>query len=612
MNVAAYGHCWALLRSVVALALLLDCFPLWGAEPSSQALPLDFKVQLQWGVKVQLRDGVKLNATIYAPSGQVAPAPCILTLTPYISDSYHERGMFFASHGYPFAIVDVRGRGNSEGKFHPNIQEAHDGYDVVEWLARQAYCNGKIAMWGGSYAGYDQWATAKELPSHLATIVPVAAVYPGIDFPMHNNIFYPYVLQWLTLTSGRAAQSNLADDDSFWSSFYRYWYQSGRSFHDLDTMLGNPSDTFQEWLQHPESSDYWDAYNPTVEQYAQIKIPILTITGIYDGAQLGALENYSRHMRSASPVARSRHFLIIGPWDHDGTRTPVERSGGVSFGSASLLDLPKLHLDWYSWTMGNGPKPAFLKKPVAYYVIGANRWRYAETLAGITARVKPYYLDSTGQANDVFSSGSLRDTPGEGKPDSYRNDSRELTRPDLDDGARATGETFTDQSIVLAAQGKELVYHTAPFSADAEISGFFKLSAWISLDGPDTDFYASIYLMESDGGSIRLTTDAIRARYREGKRNPKLIRTRAPLRYNFDHFTFVSHAIRRGERLRLVIASTGVLSQATFVEKNYQGGGVVAEESVKDARSVTIGLFHDRTHPSALYVPFGEAIASVQ
>lgn len=119
-------------------------------------------VEFQWGVQVPLRDGVKLNATVYKPRTQAEPLPCVFTLTPYISQSYHERGMYFAANGYVFLTIDVRGRGNSEGRFTPLLQEAKDGRDVVEWLAKRSYCNGKITMWGGSYAGYNQWATAKE------------------------------------------------------------------------------------------------------------------------------------------------------------------------------------------------------------------------------------------------------------------------------------------------------------------------------------------------------------------------------------------------------------------------------------------------------------------
>src|ERR1700733_6713197 len=91
-------------------------------------------ISFHWGVKIPVRDGVHLSATVYRPKEQRAPMPCIFALTPYISDGLHRLGVYFAATGSPFAIVDVRGRGNSEGTFRPEIQEAKDGHDVVEWL----------------------------------------------------------------------------------------------------------------------------------------------------------------------------------------------------------------------------------------------------------------------------------------------------------------------------------------------------------------------------------------------------------------------------------------------------------------------------------------------
>src|SRR5438128_12692808 len=153
-------------------------------SPSPVKPPADY--DLRWAVKIPLRDKVELNATLYLPKSANATAgrtPVIFTLTPYISDSYHARAAYFASHGYAFALVDVRGRGNSGGDFEPFANEARDGHDVVEWFAKQPFCDGKVAMWGGSYAGFDQWATAKELPPHLTTIVPAAAAHPPLDYP---------------------------------------------------------------------------------------------------------------------------------------------------------------------------------------------------------------------------------------------------------------------------------------------------------------------------------------------------------------------------------------------------------------------------------------------
>src|SRR6266571_4910380 len=119
-------------------------------------------VRLQWNVRIPMRDGITLSATLYLPSDSTGPQPCLFALTPYTVHRNHLRAKYFATRGYPFFVIDARGRGNSEGIFRPYIQEAADGYDIVEWIARHSCCNGKVAAFSGSYEGYSQWATAKE------------------------------------------------------------------------------------------------------------------------------------------------------------------------------------------------------------------------------------------------------------------------------------------------------------------------------------------------------------------------------------------------------------------------------------------------------------------
>jgi putative CocE/NonD family hydrolase len=571
------------------------------SEPSdlSDAAKVDF----HWGVKVPLRDGICLSATVYRPRGLVARSPCIFALTPYIAQTLHERGLYFASHGYPFLSIDVRGRGNSEGEFRSHLQEANDGYDVVEWLARQAYCDGQVAMWGGSYAGYDQWATAKEFPPHLATIVPVASPYMGLDSPMVKNIFSPWRIQWLTFVSGRTGQDQMFwEHGAFWRAKFREWFESGRPFRELDAMVGNPSVQFQEWVSHPDAEAYWDQHNPSSEQYARLSLPILSITGCYDSNQPGALAHYREHMRVASATEQGRHYLIIGPWDHAGTRTPQARFGGIELGPASLLDLPKLHLEWYAWAMAGGPRPAFLEQRVAYYVMGRERWRYAESLDGVTAAFQPYYLDSGLQgAGDVLCSGMLSPEMSAGSASAaYSCDPRDVRDARLE--AMMDPSSLTDQRMVFARRGKALFYHTPPLLRTTEVSGFFKLVAWIGIDQPDTDFEVSVYEIALDGGSLLLARDRLRARYRDSARAPQLVPTRDPLRYEFNRFNFISRRIAEGHRLRLVIGPI----HSIYCEKNYNRGGVVAEESSADARTVTVTLHHDPAHPSALWVPIGQ------
>jgi len=576
-------------------------------------MTIDFK----WGLRIPLRDGTQLHAALYRSRAATGPAACLFTRTPYTIDRVHPRALYLAKQGFPVLVVDVRGRGDSQGEFRPFIQEAQDGFDVAEWLARQSFCNGQVAMFGSSYGGYDQWATAKEFPPHLVSIAPAVAAAPGIEGePMRSNVFCSYVTRWLTEITGHTQQQRLFDDREFWRDQFRAWYESGRPFKELDRMIGNPLPAFQEWLTHPMQGAYWDAYRPTPEQYARLDLPILTITGCYDSAQLGALHYYREHLRHAPPEALAKHFLIIGPWDHF-VAAPKAEFGGLKFGPASLLDVMKLHVEWYDWTLRDGSKPAFLQKNVAYYVMGAEKWRYADTLEAVTARYELFYLDSSGAASQLASHGALTPTRGTGPADAYLYDPRDLSIAEVESqfeypqqsapqyallNPTFPSDSLVEQTQVYANEGKVLVYHSQPFSQDTELSGFFKLTAWIAIDQPDTDFIVSVHELTREGRSILLTADFQRARHRESLCEESLIGTTEPLRYEFNHFTFVSRQLQQGSRLRLVIGPVNSI----YYQKNYNSGKPVAEESIEDARPVRVRLFHDESHPSALQVPFGQ------
>jgi len=577
------------------MSLTMSLNPIFAQTPDA-----DKAVTIQWGVKIPLGDGVKLNATLYRPQELKESLPVIFTLTPYIADTYHERGMYFARNGYIFLGVDVRGRGNSEGDFEPFANEGKDGHDVVEWLAKQPWCNGKVTMWGGSYAGFDQWTVLKEFPAHLATIVPAAAAHPGTDFPFNNNVYASYDIQWITYTSGVTPNTRLFGEASYWLDKFSQMYSKHTPFKELDVLVGNPSPVFQKWLSHPTPDAYYDAMVPMEQDYKRISVPILTITGHYDGDQPGAMTYYHRHMLYGSKVAIDNHYLIIGPWDHAGTRTPNRDVGGLRFGEASLVDLNKLHKDWYDWTMKSGKKPEFLKSRVAYYVVGpgAENWKYADNLDAIATGKILLHLHSNGSANDVFSSGTLTpEKPAKEKPDKYTYDPLDTRPAEVE---RAAGEnSLTDQRGALNLFGNGLVYHSAPFDEPTEISGNLKLVCWMSMDVPDTDFQVAVSEIMPDGTSISLTQDLMRARYRESLRAEKLAKPGEINLYEFKSFMWFSRRVAKGSRLRLVLNSPNSIG----LEKNYNSGGIVAEESGKDGRTAHVILYHDAEHPSVLEIP---------
>jgi putative CocE/NonD family hydrolase len=582
-------------------------------EPKAETTPTPpptTDYDIRWGVKIPLRDKVELNATLYlpkTPDGSVPKTPVVFTLTPYISDSYHARAAYFASHGYVFALVDVRGRGNSAGAFEPFAQEPRDGHDVVEWLAQQPFCDGKVAMWGGSYAGFDQWATAKEFPPHLATVVPAAAAHPPLDYPSLDNVGETYDVQWFTFTSGKASQQNLFGDSKFWRTKFLDAYKKHIAFSTLDSFVGNPSQSFQRILKHPTADAYYDAMVPTQEQFKKLSLPILTITGQYDGDELGAMTFYRDHMENASPEARAKHFLIIGPWDHAGTRTPTDEVGGVKFGPGAIVDLNDLHRQWYEWTMKNGAKPQFLKNQVAYYLLapgnsGANgEWKYTDNYANLVANPRTLYLDSkNGDANGVFRSGGLTEKQPNQGADEYINDPLDTHRGEEVEGVEPKDKTaVVDQSFALCIGKDGLVYHTDPLPKETPLIGCPKVSLWVSIDTQDTDLEADLYEIQPDGTSIALWNDLRRLRYRESLREAKLVKPGEIVKCNFDPGLFVARRLMKGSRLRLVVYSPNSI----FWQKNYNSGGVVADETAKDARTAHIKVYHDAQHASSIELP---------
>jgi uncharacterized protein len=557
----------------------------------------DAAVELTWGVSIPLRDGVHLRATLYRPRHAAAPAPVLFRMTPYNPDAYHREAMDLARHGYAFAAVDVRGRGNSEGTFEPWRNDGRDGADVVEWLARQPWSNGKVGMLGESYLGRAVWSTLKEHPAHLAAAAPIS---PGYPIRFWSNMLTPDILQGAMALAGVTMNETLADDDDFWIARYRELYLQHLPLRQFDRLVGLPSPTFQRFLDHPAHDAFWSSVAPAPEDYRRMDLPILTVTGLYDTHLASSLYFYREHRRYAPPAGRDGHYLVIGPWDHRGTLRPRREVGGLSFGAASLVDMQGLLRGWFDFTLRGAPRPAFLARRVACYVAGAEAWRYADSLEELTGETRTLYLSSQGTAGDVFHSGRLDPVPPRDRAgaaaDRWTYDPLDTRPEELD---RAPVDAWaTSQRYALSLYGAGAVYHGAPFAAPTAIAGTPRLSLWIAMDVPDADLAATLYLIGADGGSILLGEDLLRARYRRSAEREELVRPGAVLRYDFT-FPFHARVAPAGSRLRLVVRSPNTI----YGEKNYGSGGAVADESGKDARTAHLTLYHDAAHPSALELP---------
>jgi len=131
----------------------------WGVFTVSAQQKLPRKtttIDMQWAVKIAARDGVKLNGDgVHAGTDQKDPAPSDLHVYTVHRRLDTDRA-YILQAWLRLRAGGCAGTRELRGEFEPFVNEGKDGYDVVEWLAKQPYCNGKVTMWGGSYAGFDQ------------------------------------------------------------------------------------------------------------------------------------------------------------------------------------------------------------------------------------------------------------------------------------------------------------------------------------------------------------------------------------------------------------------------------------------------------------------------
>jgi putative CocE/NonD family hydrolase len=200
----------------------------------------------------------------------------------------------------------------------------------------------------------------------------------------------------------------------------------------------------------------------------------------------------------------------------------------------------------------------------------------------------------------VFRSGSLTETKPKEGVDQFVNDPMDTSRGENVEGVEPNDKTGNlDQRLALCIGKDGLVYHSDPLAKETPFVGCPKVSLWVSVDTPDTDLQADLYEIQPDGTSIALWNDFRRLRYRESLREAKLMKPGEIVKCDFDPGLFVARRLMKGSRLRLVIYSPNSI----FFEKNYNSGGIVADETAKDARTAHVQIYHDAEHASSIDLP---------
>jgi putative CocE/NonD family hydrolase len=238
-----------------------------------------------------------------------------------------------------------------------------------------------------------------------------------------------------------------------------------------------------------------------------------------------------------------------------------------------------------------------LRDHVAYFMLGADEWRYAKSLeAASSGKELNFFLaESTGTPHDVFRSGQMTDrAPDTEAPALVVSDPHEL--PELEVAKFAANEDLTSQ--FRAFQKRAITFHSEPFRQDTEIAGQMHLTLMCAADAPDFDLWAQVLMVLENGSTIRLGEDVRRARFRNSQFKEELVKPGEVIQLPFE-FNWLARRIPAGARLRLTIAP---LNSPNY-QKNFNTGDRIGYETIDAARIANISIFHDAKRPSKLTVP---------
>jgi len=557
-----------LFRIRVAIALLIACLGnlSFTAADSHAADEPDLGGVIEKHVMVPMRDGVRLSVYLYFPKESAnAPRqkwPVLLEQRYASARAVRTRQEFakLASHGYVVALQNFRGSQESEGRYVGyralGWGEKQDGYDTVEWLATQPWCDGKVGTFGSSQAGFAQNFLAVTQPPHL-------------------------VCQYMI--------------DTGLSLFHEGYRIGGATrperFKTMAAVCRDPKDNDQllkEWDEHPTFDSYWEAEDCS-PHFSKMNVPCFTVGSWYDFMCQGSVESYIGRQHHGGENSRGQQQLLVGPWLH-GRFNKGNKTGELTYPENATFDMMTHMVRWFDHYLKDRENGAEDDATVRYYVMGAidesdapgNVWREAKDWP-VATTATPYFLHADGKLANVPSPSG-----------------QTTFLADPENPASIPGRAFPGARDARAVETQDEVrtFTTAPLQEPVEWTGNVNAELYVSSTAKDTDFIVRVSDVYPDGRSILLVDYVRRARFRDGFEQEVMMEPGKIYKVAFQ-VGWLSQIFNKGHQIRVTVTSTG----APFYEPNPNTGEPLSAEPPARVEVAKNTVHHTATHASKIIAP---------
>lgn len=624
----------------------------------------EYDVLLAKDLMVPMRDGVSLATDVYRPAQGGEPVEgrfsTLLERTPYNKEgsSYVAKADYFVKRGYVLVVQDCRGRFKSEGAFYIYANESPDGYDSVEWIAKQPWSDGKVGTMGTSYMGWVQSALAILDPPHLASMFPNVSIFnAGLHSVRHSGAME---MRWIAWAFNNAADSK----EAIWDPKVAKALLEAR----LDELLtrwpikrGEPPlslvpryENFAfDLLTHSDYDEFWRkkgrGWMGDVEEYIgeHSDVPMFYSGGWYDSYCRSTTEFYEKMSAAKKGPVR----LIMGPWTHgDFTVFARTYSGDVDFGPEAAIHYNELRLKWFDRTLKGLDTGIYEEPPVRIFIMGGGngkknedgrlnhggKWRDEYEWPLSRTQYTNYYLHGDGQLGTELpreedSSTSYIYDPSDPvptiggnlssltyiqpKPEGYEaldlmtnhEAKRFLSKPLAKIGAHDQVEApdvygAKPPYLPLSSRHDVIVFQTPPLKRDIEVTGPIEVVLWGSSTAVDTDFTVKLIDMypSSDdyprGYAMNITDSIIRARYRDSFEKGEPMEPGSVYKFTIRPYP-TSNLFMRGHRIRLDVSSS---NWPRFDINPNTGEPLGLSTRIEKAMNT---IHHDVEYPSCVVLP---------